>query len=739
MTTSSIAERRAFLQQTQTDLRLLQADVRLARRGYRFHYIVDFAAIFAYAYKTFRPDFLPRPWPESDERVFAKVQTALSLVFNSKQRQLLLIPPYALEIRNHLDLVAMRARIASLDARETYKAKFRDLVQRSPSFRRLMQVRQVRGPNIVEDATLRQAVIELGKELFPELFLIATWIAADGMATLRALLELRVLKDSGEVLSDLAGFDFSAVADNVDVLYNRILAARGRSDRAFQSFVDAMACAYVQWANARCNPNGEVVVLITPSIHVASVLAKEPLIDDGSGLKVVAVRSLNYFLMELVNDRDDLRIDRALAIIRDLLDVYSVVDQVESSTIELTNSLMAKAEGIWTTVENLFLLREGLPVGMMPLRSVEDARDAEFLNLIERMYAAGMLESEAIGRQIDTLLAVLHNKALELDKWLPTRRATEALEQISIRKLRGVSYMLLPGLPGEMPMTLRFQDPSTVLLADRLKDAFAAGDARALLRFRRSVLEMAEAPNSAAELCLLAGYLLAAEAKWEVALSELSRGLGKAGGVTKSEIVLLASVIHRKLYHPEDAIQLLERLLADDPKDPYANVEYANALWMRWRQTKDPATLESALMHLGVASNQGQRTARDTKPFRAQVENLWAFLLTERALNGMPGALRDLAEAEVRINRIITTLLKDKWIGRLHDTYGWFLYAKARIKEENLEEQLRLLGKARRRVNRALGLESSILERRIVLLEHLDNILEFERALKSRVGANSSC
>src|SRR5450755_3387940 len=107
---STINARKKFLQTLQKDLALLLGDLDVAIT-HKYLYVVDFAAIYAYVYRTVAPPGRPTLPDDTIERSYSRRQVALGLVFSGQVRPLLLIPPYATELRNHLRLLAMKVKL----------------------------------------------------------------------------------------------------------------------------------------------------------------------------------------------------------------------------------------------------------------------------------------------------------------------------------------------------------------------------------------------------------------------------------------------------------------------------------------------------------------------------------------------------------------------------------------------------------------------------------------------------
>jgi len=107
------AVRRDFLRTVRDALELLLRDIELRdEKEYEFFYVVDFAAIYAYLYRTSDHHFIQVPGESADE-TFARLQLALETLFIPSQRKLVLIPPYLDELDSHLTMLQTRDALAS--------------------------------------------------------------------------------------------------------------------------------------------------------------------------------------------------------------------------------------------------------------------------------------------------------------------------------------------------------------------------------------------------------------------------------------------------------------------------------------------------------------------------------------------------------------------------------------------------------------------------------------------------
>src|SRR5262249_44607452 len=158
----------------------------LRRQGGEIFYVIDFSVLYSYMWKSPSRVHL-RLADEADEHVYARRQVALSFLFGGAIPNLLLIPPYSAELRNHLEGLKFQTHVAEFDLRSRL-AKISRLVQRSPEFKNFLRASHD-GRESHELATSRAAAIKLGKAYFPELYTILRGEGADVLTTLRNLFD----------------------------------------------------------------------------------------------------------------------------------------------------------------------------------------------------------------------------------------------------------------------------------------------------------------------------------------------------------------------------------------------------------------------------------------------------------------------------------------------------------------------------------------------------------------------
>jgi tetratricopeptide (TPR) repeat protein len=702
--------RRAFLGKIRDALELMLLDAELIANGFTYLYVVDFAAIFGYMYKTSKLPFLPIPG-ESEERTFARHQMALHTVFTKYPRPLLVVPPYSSEIENHVRSIGSNAELAQLDT-VLYKAKLTRLIEESKDFREFIALANRKPSQPHDDSPLRQAALTIGRNYFPELYAAISCISIRSLETLQTLYRDDTLRDADEVLPECRTVDYSG--DVADTWYYKIYKERTRGirkdTRAVQSWTDAMACAYVELANQRVNLANKIVVFLAPSGNVETILRQRNLISLPSRGELTAVRDLTYCLLAFGhrNERESGNAPMNKALLKKSLDTVSSLYGVYSSPIPAEWRDDAEERTLdWKRIENMLLMRDSSASDDLP-GDTETARDKEFLIVLELLHRAMTGESQDVLQQVASDLSHLQNQTIDLEKRIQVNR----FRTITVTKPSDGMRTVFSGFQGELTLVLSFTSKDVANLARRFQQLKAKRYPEdSVLALRKHVLDKAKKADALPEHHLLAGYMLAVEGKYDVALTELDLGREMSEGVARRELMFLSAVVNRKMHRTKQAIEILIGALERYGDDPRLNLEYAKALWLGWHESSDgkaaDSSLHTALEHLRIALK-GRKEFLD-RELRVQIDNVAAFIYTELVVHGRFDPNDGLEKARSHLDNMKKLKPEKDWVARFFDTRGYWHYATAQsLPPDKRPEKIEHLEKALRDLDQSLKSEEDI-------------------------------
>jgi hypothetical protein len=621
-------------------------------------------------------------------------------------------------LRNHLQSIAVHAAVADFDA--TYQIdRIKTLVARSPQFESFLKARFVhQSKDPTEFNKLRAAAVELGKEFFPELYTVVSCAATDELKELRQLFDKRILTNADEVFKDFCDFNYESDPLGVDRWKNAIEARRGL-DRPFATFVDAIACAYLEAVNRKHCP-GELAVYVSQAYDVTVPLSQEMFRSQIAEKGINIVRDIDFLWVACVHDRNLERVRDSLQIVKDLIKIYDFSTGQAEQMTDSRKRVLVESEPLWRRAENLMLLGDShlLPGG----RDVRSAVHDNFLSWMDVIANASTESAAALEQQGRALFDHIRQQISELGLQLP---ATSSLDLIKIVKTTRGVLVSVPGMWDEMTATVEIFDRPAVALAKRMRQAKSE---RARLSLRDEIMKLGSDVHASNGIRLLSAYFLAIEERYEEALKELHLGLGTASGLERKEFLYVTSMVQRKLFAPSEAFDSIQAALEADATDPRFHVECGKILWLGWHmyqgKSKITSDLDDAVKHLqwGVNAADGKD---DSRPLLADAENALAFIHCERALAAGDGVERKaLGAAEAHLRNLELLFPIDQWTGRYNDTRAWILYARALLARTDgqREESRKLLGEAEKLVSNAMDREQRVRARQELLKSHLSAI-----------------
>jgi hypothetical protein len=408
---SRLDARMDFLRALQRNLKLLLADIDVGST-HDYLFVIDFAAIYAYIYRTKVPGIFPTIPGESSEQSYARGQLALEVVFSGKIRPLLLIPPYATELTNHLNLLAMQVDLSISSVGLEFRARLRRMIASSKEFADFVKLRSSIKSN--EEHALRRAVLEIGRKYFPELYSVVSARTSSGLERLRRLFRENILEDADTVIPECQAIACADDLAGVDKWVKKIRSRR-QGVRTFPTLIDAMACEYIVSANTKLNEHGKVVVFVSPSRILQATLEEEaPCITIEGRTSFGTVRDLTYFLLSLTHKGDRRNIRFSLDTVNELLQIYSGISEPR---LERAWPLIEQAEEKWKHAENLLFMTESI----IPTHVVESkaTHDDEFLSILKSLHEAVQTNRPELEAEIREFLNGFRAAILELDKAIP--------------------------------------------------------------------------------------------------------------------------------------------------------------------------------------------------------------------------------------------------------------------------------------------------------------------------------
>ncbi|MGZ4855693.1 MAG: hypothetical protein ACXVKH_10775, partial [Candidatus Angelobacter sp.] len=217
---------------------------------------------------------------------------------------------------------------------------------------------------------------------------------------------------------------------------------------------------------------------------------------------------------------------------------------------------------------------------------------------------------------------------------------------------------------------------------------------------------------------------------------QLNAGLRRASGEERAELLYLSAVLWRKVHHPVEAGRDITEALARRPDEPRYLIEAATITWMQAYYEAQGGLIDF-VSKLNVAINLARSALdkhksgdREMSVLEIQIENVLAFLLTERALLQPRTIAEDLREAGTLVRKMERMLPEKRWTSRLYDTRAWWNYACA-LGIGTIHEKEERLKSALADIVQALGWQQTVQERKLLLEKHRGAIMAALSELQS--------
>jgi len=228
--------------------------------------------------------------------------------------------------------------------------------------------------------------------------------------------------------------------------------------RALQSHTDAMACTYLEIANARLNPKKKAVVFVSSSANVSAALSDSLFISAGSHLQLPVVRDLTYCMLASLHKLDKATLDKAA--VKDNLTMVGRLLELYDSPVKVEGDLERRREGAaqdWRRCQNLLMASEA---GMTNMETDKQmgTRDQYFMDVLHELQTAVNSGQGSVQLEIEEKLVALQQEVGELNKLIPAisvDKAKSMYESIKVSRIipskKRSFRIVFPGFSDELP------------------------------------------------------------------------------------------------------------------------------------------------------------------------------------------------------------------------------------------------------------------------------------------------
>lgn len=728
---SLLSEWSALVDTLETTLKVLNKDLILTAKGWKIHYAVDFAEVYAFAHKSLGKPIVEAIPGEDSETRFVRGQISLAYVFSPEFSPLVLLPPYLLELKDHINHIrgwiggnAVNVEMQTL--RNSVEKSLRD----SDLYDEVIMIakKESAGETIGRSdyRTIARFVAGYLKDIY-------AWVAMAeaGKATsvITDLIKTGKLQPASDYFTGI-DYPLEKIVERGEEFYDIIFSERGHA-RSYQSYMDGLACSYVEYLNSRLNSRRECLVLIAHSIYAQRAMDKADAIELGGDIgKLPYIRDMDYFLTYLTHsEASSDEVPRGIAKSMEVLTNFKQIQDQDRISVE-ASAILAHAERLISALKLRINSKENLDValGQKGKHLLDHARNIQLVSStiedrLARFVLRVLADDKRVVEEIRTETDRVREEIAESSRALYELfrvgyLSTSELETISrYSKSQTPHQVLLRGFGGEPPVRLSFKHPDVrefARLFDRVGDVEGARD------LKQKLIEIASEPSpDLPEIHLLLAYVMCSLGDWEIALAELDRGLSMLQAVDgeRREFLFLRCLVLRRLSRLEDALASCLEGLCKWPNAAVFNREMAVIIWQSLGKEEEKKRISLKLgqiASLDVAISYALQALKDrrTDPFlRAQVLNTLAYLHAER------GRRIDIARAEKYLKGLSEAISEKDWVGRFYDTRGFIYLVLAKTKAARADRNL-LLQQAVRDFQMALRDKEMVADERKIVQKH---------------------
>jgi hypothetical protein len=699
-------------------LDLLAKDGILAKRGYKIHYAIDFAEIYSFSY---RQDFnqILDPYPnEAQAERDIRGRMALGYIFSNTFDQLVLLPPYIAEFTDHLK--RLRANLAERTVRgeEELKRKGGTLL---PS-----DIQEILGrvTNPTETLAYEEAerISHFAADHYGDLY---AWLQVN--ESIEAIQRMQDLVKSKKIIPMSEHFEGIHI-DDEDVfkkgnaLYNTV-SQRASLKRDTNSYMDALACAYVESLNAHLKRKKEYLVLISHTKSVSQDFGQSETVIEG--IKIRYVRDLDYFLTYLIYRSPE-----------DEGHIVNLIGEVK----QLHNRMISK--------EEIDAVKEASEWVSELKKKIEQKRNLEF-TLAQPALEAKELKSARL------LIDILNNNKSIIENM--RKRTISILHDINDRSRRlyllasfmndevrrviqrhseisaQYQYVQLSYIPSEPPLHLNASYPMVRKLTN-LQQQQVWDD----VALKKAFVSLATEAGEDTETYLLLAYIACLDSDWDRACTNLDQGLHLANlrPEERRDLLLFKCHILRRTVSCKDAFKECYKGWSEWDDDPGFNRLMAVIIWQALRNADDLSYVNVILQNdqkymnimlrnstsidINLAIKHALRAEQCKgmdNTLKGQIFNTLAYLYTDESIKqGLPSYL-ELARAY--ISKLRAVISEEDWIGRFYHTRGLVSLVMAGAEQQDAAKKEQLLLEAIRDFKKTKEDQHLEFEVRIVQ-EHLE-------------------
>ncbi len=580
----------------QLDLSLLLGDDTTNKPRYRMEFAVDYDIVHSFAFTHYRPDELVAKlldehfWKKLDEdRLFG------FFLLEIFRNQLVLLPPHAWEMEDKRRVLSMDyGKVRDWFKDETLPLSLRALSDDEDQDNEITKILDTGlNENDISPDKIK-VLIEFVKDRFPDIYAALTFDSNMGIGTLNSLLSRRLVtyQDMFENLD----INVSEVNENSGSILDWL--NEKRPNRSKSNLRDAIAITYLNKINEKTQENGILILLATDTSRLRDLTDEVPLSCikiPGRKRKLSLVRDKSYWktylqyfqgspgeeicdthykdTLELV-DNDKKYVDGFIGYINNIDDIDTYVRNddkaVQHERIKTVNTTIDIVKGILEAVDDrknlqLALSHQWREHGGKPLLKQVNGTIARRAQVLMKILKEGLVQ-DALHDEIDNIGKHITKITLVLGILINHNVNKKNFNSAIVRHLLG------------------FEDPTVQNLKENFFDTnggyFSKGVGSMALP---SMREKQEDCENHPEIFALTAYILAKSREFDLALQEVTLGLGYAKDSARSMLFLVEAMANLGKKEFSSAIQSCRNGLDLQPNNSSLQVFLGYSLWSAFK------------------------------------------------------------------------------------------------------------------------------------------------------------
>ena len=693
------------------NLELLRSDAELRRHGYRIHFAIDFSEVFAYGYPLAEL-YYSQDVGESPEDALNKQTVALLFLFSGSHGQLLLLPPYVIELRDHLALMREKAinfqrhiDVCNLVDSHLFNARVR------PKEIDELVIKHQRNETFSEAEC--SLIVDYAKRYYSQLWVTLTCGVARGSQRITELATDGRIGTLAQVLPKLR-IDPSEIWASAQPWIQEIEAIPVRLGRTYANCLDGAAVAYLATINRMINDHKEILVFISRSKAMKQLLTGNVLATPRGWKEPVEIaRDIDYLITYMIyrraiHDGDEEYLETSLKLANDFLkcakQLEEMRDRDSSRKPGEASELLLSMEDMWSRalgfVDQLRDRRNSY--NNLKLSSQVDKQWKQYIDRAEKWRERRRItkNTEVAVKVINLIIGnrqlqdSIQAEASDIDKQMRSTSAELAalLEfggQHVSALIRALHEHARASDKLELPYKMRFMGDRAEELENMMAEWLTRGD-EALEEARKYVSEYARDRDGDIDRYLLWAYIQIIARNWGFALDMIEKGIEacRTHGISPHELLFWKAVglWNQGPQYLEQAIEACEQAIG--AKEEIEPRYYTKMGLLLWRQLVERVARERRAYTHGDAKHildraivfleQALSVPADDR-LQMHIRSSLALLYAERS-----GA-EDLQKAEQQLGHLEKLRNREDWPPSVRAVEGIVMLARARKRRTGWE------------------------------------------------------